>query len=95
MVSRALKTGSRKTILNANAFAITTAEHDDAFARALEKADVVFCDGYGVYVAARILGTPLSERFTYADWTEQLAATCRDEGAPMFLLGAREGVGED
>lgn len=94
-VSRALQTRTPKTILNANAHAITTAEHDASFARALEKADVVFCDGFGVYVAASVLGTPLSERFTYGDWTEKLAARCRDEGAAMFLLGAREGVADE
>ena len=83
------------TILNANANAVTLAEHDVSFATALQQADIVFCDGFGVYAAAKALGTPLVERFTWADFTERLAVTCRNEGAGLFLLGAKDGVAEE
>src|SRR4051812_12617879 len=48
-ISLALRSGVSKTIFNANAYAITTAEHDTDFANALNKGDTVFCDGFGVY----------------------------------------------
>jgi N-acetylglucosaminyldiphosphoundecaprenol N-acetyl-beta-D-mannosaminyltransferase len=91
-VAGAVRNDQRITILNANANAVTIAERDPAFAAALQSADLVFCDGFGVYAAAKALRTPLSERFTWADFTDKLALRCRDEGIAMFLLGARDGV---
>ena len=92
VLGAALESRTRQTILNANANAVTLAEANPSFAGALAQADVVFCEGYGVYVASRVLGAPIRERFTYADITEQLARTCHAKGASLFLLGAKEGV---
>lgn len=92
VVAEALEKGSRITVLNANAYAVTLAETNPAFAAALSKANLVFCDGFGVYVASRMLGGAIPERFTYADFTEKLARTCHANGASMFFLGAKEGV---
>jgi N-acetylglucosaminyldiphosphoundecaprenol N-acetyl-beta-D-mannosaminyltransferase len=92
VVSVAIDNGTRQTVLNANANAVTLAEANPSFATAMEKADVIFCDGFGVYLASRVLGEPIPERFTYADFTEKLARACHDKGASMFLLGAKEGV---
>jgi N-acetylglucosaminyldiphosphoundecaprenol N-acetyl-beta-D-mannosaminyltransferase len=89
----ALQTATRRTILNANANAVTLAETNQPFATALAKADVVFCDGYSVYLASRLFRAPIRERLTYADITESLARTCHSNGASLFLLGAKEGVG--
>ena len=94
VMAAALESGTRKTILNANAYAVTVAEKNPAFASALDKADVVFCDGFGVYVAARVMGAPVRERFTYGDITEKIARVCHSKGGSLFLLGAKEGVGD-
>jgi N-acetylglucosaminyldiphosphoundecaprenol N-acetyl-beta-D-mannosaminyltransferase len=91
-VAVALDSGTRMTVLNANAYAVTLAETNQSFAAALARANLVFCDGFGVYIASRMLGEAIPERFTYADFTESLARTCRAKGASMFFLGAKEGV---
>jgi len=91
-VTTALDTNKPQTILNANAHAVTLAETNPSFERAMEKADLIFCDGFGVYVASRLLGAPIPDRITYADFTEKLARVCHAKGASMFFLGAREGV---
>jgi len=91
-LAAALQSRTRRTILNANAHAVTLAETNPAFAGALAKADIVFCDGYSVYLASRLFGAPIRDRLTYADITEQLARTCHSHGASLFLLGAKEGV---
>ena len=91
-VTDALSSKTPKTIFYGNSYGVTLAEEDPAFAAAMVKADVIFCDGFGVYVASRILGEPIPERFTWADWIDQLAATCRNAGESMFFLGAKEGV---
>ena len=92
VVASALESGTPLTILNANAHAVTLAETNPSFATAMDKADVIFCDGFGVYFASLLLGGPIRERFTYGDITEKLAQTCHSKGASLFLLGAKEGV---
>ena len=59
-----------------------------------EAASLVFCDGAGVMLAARMLGGCIPERITYADWAWQLAAFADSEGLSLFFLGARPGVAE-
>ncbi|HEY3113511.1 MAG TPA: WecB/TagA/CpsF family glycosyltransferase [Gemmatimonadaceae bacterium] len=89
--------GSRtpKTIFYANSHAVTLAESDRSFAAVMAKADAIFCDGFGVYIASRVLGSAVPERLTLPDWIGRLGATCRDSGTSMFLLGGREGVAEE
>ncbi|HET7614740.1 MAG TPA: WecB/TagA/CpsF family glycosyltransferase [Gemmatimonadaceae bacterium] len=91
-LTSALRSGTRRTILNANAYAVTLADTNPAFAAALAKADVVFCDGFSVYLASRLFGAPIEERLTYADITDELARTTHSCGASLFLLGAKDGV---
>ena len=91
-VSGTLSDRIPKTIFYANSYGVTLAEDDSAFATAMEKADAVFCDGFGVYVASRVLGSSVPERFAWPDWLDQLGETCRAQRASMFFLGAREGV---
>ena len=83
------------TLMYANAHAVTLAAHDTAFANALDSADVVFCDGYGVYVGARILGHPVPERFTPPDWISQLVHLCVETHSSMYFLGSRPGVAQE
>jgi N-acetylglucosaminyldiphosphoundecaprenol N-acetyl-beta-D-mannosaminyltransferase len=92
LVKMALESRIPRTILNANANAVTLAQAHQSFAGAMAKADVIFCDGYGVYLAAQVLGAAIPERFTYADINEKLARVCHSAGGSLFLLGAKDGV---
>jgi N-acetylglucosaminyldiphosphoundecaprenol N-acetyl-beta-D-mannosaminyltransferase len=92
LVATSVTARTPTTIFYANAHAVTLAESDRDFAAAMNQADTVFCDGFGAYVASRLLGAPLPERFSWPDWITPLGQTCRDNGSAMFLLGAREGV---
>ena len=83
---------SRATVLHANVHAINLACRHAWFAGVLRDADLVFCDGEGVRLGARILGERLPPRITYADWTWQLATWCRSTGTSLFLIGALPGV---
>lgn len=58
----------------------------------LNDADVVFCDGAGVMLGARILGHHIPERITYADWMWDLAAVAAERGYSFYFVGARPGV---
>jgi len=57
-------------------------------------ADIVFCDGAGVVLGARILGHRIPERITYADWMWELAEFADAYDLTFFFLGARPGVAE-
>ena len=79
-------------VLNANVHCLNLAYKDDELRTLLNGAEVVFCDGSGVMLAARILGRLIPERITYADWMWQLAAFAASEGFSLYFLGARPGV---
>ena len=82
------------TAMYVNAHAINLAQSDDAFRTALRQADIVFCDGFGVRLGAKLLGYPLPERFTLPDWIEDLARLFAQNQYSMFFLGGRPGVAE-
>ncbi len=58
------------------------------------RCDLVYCDGMGVQLAARWLGTPLPERFTLADWVWRLAGLAAESRFSLYLLGNPPGVAE-
>jgi N-acetylglucosaminyldiphosphoundecaprenol N-acetyl-beta-D-mannosaminyltransferase len=91
-VADSLVRGTRKTFFYANSHAVTLAERDPEFVASLRTADAIFCDGFGVYVASRILGAAVPERFSPPDWIERLGEVVRSNGASMFFLGSREGI---
>jgi N-acetylglucosaminyldiphosphoundecaprenol N-acetyl-beta-D-mannosaminyltransferase len=79
-------------VLNVNAHCLNLCHGDEGLRRFFAGADVVFCDGAGVRLAARMLGGQLPERITYADWLPRLAALAEERGFSLFFLGARPGV---
>lgn len=84
----------RATVMHVNVHAINLAQRHAWFARVLRDADLVFCDGHGVILGARLLRQRLPARITYADWIWQLAALCAAQGWSLYLLGGQAGVAE-
>lgn len=82
----------RATVLHANVHAINLARHDPCVMRTFRDADLVFCDGHGVMLGARLLGHRLPAKITYAEWTWCLADLCAREGLSLYMLGSRPGV---
>jgi N-acetylglucosaminyldiphosphoundecaprenol N-acetyl-beta-D-mannosaminyltransferase len=89
-----VRSGARATVLHANVHAINLACRHDWLRDVFRRADLVFCDGHGVRLAARLLGGRLPARITYADWTWDLVRWCEHEGFSLFLLGAAPGVAD-
>ena len=81
-------------ILNVNVNCLNLAFNRPWLRNLLNDAEVVFCDGVGVIVGARILGYRIPKRITYADWIWQLAEFAEERGLTFFFLGARPGVTE-
>lgn len=93
-IAHSVKRRRTVPILHANAFGVTLARKDRRFAGMLEKSPLVFCDGSGVRIGARLLGHDLPERITYADWIHELVPFLREQGLSLFLLGSKPGVAD-
>jgi N-acetylglucosaminyldiphosphoundecaprenol N-acetyl-beta-D-mannosaminyltransferase len=89
-----VREGRHALVLHANAHGLNLSYRDPELRFFFDAASLVFCDGAGVLLAARILGERLPERITYADWAWQLAGFAEREDLSLFFLGARPGVAE-
>ncbi|CAN5911085.1 WecB/TagA/CpsF family glycosyltransferase [soil metagenome] len=87
-----VRTEGHALVLNANVHCLNLAYKDRELQDLLNGAEIVFCDGSGVVLAARILGHRIPERITYADWMWQLTDFASSEGFSLYFLGARPGV---
>jgi N-acetylglucosaminyldiphosphoundecaprenol N-acetyl-beta-D-mannosaminyltransferase len=94
-IGRLVRDSKRALVLNVNANCLNLCHEDPALRDFLNRAEIVFCDGAGVMLAARILGGRIPERITYADWAWQLAAFAAAQGFSLYFLGARPGVAEE
>lgn len=90
-----VREGGHEMVLHANAHGLNLCYRDPALRAFFDAATLVFSDGAGVLLAARLLGARLPERITYADWMWQLAQFAEEEGLSLFLLGARPGVARE
>src|SRR3954469_14266318 len=79
----------RVSYVNAHVLNQTFSNHD--LRRALQSSDLVYCDGYGVRLAARLIGLPVPHRMTGADWIWGVAALCQERGRSIYLLGSDPG----
>ena len=71
-IKRLARSGDLSLALNVNVHCLNLCHDDPALRRFFDSADVVFCDGVGVMLAARLLGSRIPARITYADWAWRL-----------------------
>ncbi|MEW6217607.1 MAG: WecB/TagA/CpsF family glycosyltransferase [Candidatus Bipolaricaulota bacterium] len=77
-----------------NAHAVNLAHDLPWFREFLDSCDVVYCDGFGVSLAAWLLGQKVPPRHTPPDWIGDLCKRAEAEGLSMFMLGASPGVAD-
>lgn len=87
------RAGAGGTVLTPNVDHVVQAEHNDALAAAYAGASLSLVDGKPLLWLGSLLGRPFPDKISGSDLTEPLAARAAREGLPVFLLGAREGVG--
>jgi N-acetylglucosaminyldiphosphoundecaprenol N-acetyl-beta-D-mannosaminyltransferase len=80
--------GYTRRVMYVNAHVVNQSRSTPGLAEALRRADLVYCDGYGVRLAARVLNRPVPHRMTGADWIWGLARLCELAGHPIYLLGS-------
>jgi N-acetylglucosaminyldiphosphoundecaprenol N-acetyl-beta-D-mannosaminyltransferase len=83
-----------RRVMYVNAHVLNRSRELPALRSALKRADLVYCDGYGVRLAAKTLELPIPHRMTGADWIWGLAALCEAAGQSIYLLGCDPGVAE-
>ena len=91
----ACRTGPPALVFHVNAHALNIATADPTFQDLLNSADICFCDGVGVRLAAAMGGYHLPPRITYADWTWEFAEYCSQRDLSWFLLGGIPGRAEE
>lgn len=87
----------RKTVVgNVNVHAMNFTYKVPWYSDFFNNANLVFCDGFGVLLAAKLNGHSVQSRhrMTCPDYIEDLARTCDKEGLSLFLLAGKPGVVE-
>jgi N-acetylglucosaminyldiphosphoundecaprenol N-acetyl-beta-D-mannosaminyltransferase len=84
--------GRPHRVMYVNAHVVNESRALPELRHALDSADLIYCDGYGVRLAARALDVPVPHRMTGADWVWGLAALCEVAGHSIYLLGSEPGV---
>src|SRR3954466_8551930 len=82
--------GSRR-VMYVNAHVLNQSLEQPALRVALDEADLVYCDGYGVRLAAKALDVQIPHRMTGADWIWDLASLCEALGLSISPLGREPG----
>jgi N-acetylglucosaminyldiphosphoundecaprenol N-acetyl-beta-D-mannosaminyltransferase len=81
-----------RRVMYANAHVLNQSAANERLRHALSSADLVYCDGYGVRLAAKALDVPIPHRMTGADWIWGMAELCEQSGQRVYLLGSEPGV---
>lgn len=84
--------GPPRKVMYVNAHVLNQSQEDRELHDVLEQADLVYCDGYGVRLAAKALDVEIPHRMTGADWIRDLATLCERGGQSLYLLGCEPGV---
>ncbi|WP_395262408.1 WecB/TagA/CpsF family glycosyltransferase [Halalkalibaculum sp. DA3122] len=81
-------------MLSANIHGINQAYKYQWLLRMNNNAELVRNDSAGIQLAGKILGIPIKERMTWADFGWDLAEYCEREGLTMYFLGNEEGIAQ-
>ncbi len=84
-----------RRVMYVNAHVVNQSRVTPGLDRALQRADLVYCDGYGVRLAARVLNLPVPHRMTGADWIWGLATLCERSSQPIYLLGSEPPIARE
>lgn len=77
---------------NVNIHASNLACSDPEFRDILNKSEMVFCDGFGVKLGARLLGKQLGRRMTPPDWIDELFKLCERRRYCVYFIGDTDEV---
>lgn len=91
-VQAAIEQKTPMTVAYANVHVLNVANKDPKLQQFLNTVDICYCDGNGVVMGSKILGNPLPERMTGADWIWDLAQQAAEKGWHIHWVGGEPGV---
>ncbi len=91
-IARMIEQEEKGYVVTANPEIIMRAFRDPTYRSVLNRAAMIWPDGVGVLLAARLLGHPIPERVTGSDGVPLIAERAARAGWRLYLLGARPGV---
>jgi N-acetylglucosaminyldiphosphoundecaprenol N-acetyl-beta-D-mannosaminyltransferase len=91
-IGRVIESGGKEPVNCINVHKVHLAHESAVVRKFLNDSNVVFADGAGVILGARMLGQRIAERIGYGDWIDSLCAFCAQRGYTMYFLGNRPGV---
>jgi len=90
----AIRKKKKLKIFHLNVHAFDIAFENSSFKNAVNDGDIIFCDGFGVKLGAKILGLSIGERMTPPDWIDNLCDELLKNNFSIFLLGDEPGIAE-
>lgn len=95
-IVRATQLNKKITISNLNVRGMNFAYELRWYREFINNADLVFCDGFGVLLGAKLCGYSVksNHRMTCPDYIEDLARACQAHNVSLFLLAGKPGVVE-
>jgi N-acetylglucosaminyldiphosphoundecaprenol N-acetyl-beta-D-mannosaminyltransferase len=94
-VRAAIRQPTHVSIMYVNVHCMNMRRRDDQYRGVLEHADLVYCDGTGVQLAARLHGLPVPERMTGADWIHDLCRLAVRDDLSLYFVAGRPGLAEE
>lgn len=89
-----VENGRKEVFAYANINAVNIAQRNPEFRESVAKASFVYCDGEGIRLGARILGTAVPRRTVLTRWIWDIGAVLQERAFSAFLLGGRrESIG--
>ncbi len=95
IIDRFVQERTPRHIVTADASMVVIARQDPEFRAIAEKADLVTPDGWGLLWASRLFRTPIPDKVSGVDLSEQLCEQSPNKGYRLFFFGAGPGVAEE
>jgi len=82
----------KSLVLNVNIHAMNMADKYPWFKQLLNSAEIVFCDGDGVRLGAKLLGVQIKEKITFNRWIWSFAEFSQTHGISWYCIGSNDKV---
>ena len=86
-ISESIKAKKKEIFAYVNVHAVNIAWQNDRFREFLNCSSIAYCDGEGVRLGAKMLGTRISTRIALTHWVWPLCRWCEQNGHSVFFLG--------
>lgn len=93
-IENCIDSNSKAIVSNVNVHALNIAYERPWFRNFLNESNLVFCDGFGVHIGAKISGQQLNYRFTPPDWIDSLCEIAAEKKYAIFFLGSKPGIAQ-